>query len=151
MNKMLSYYGAYGLIVTGSIIIISKINKTKDNYEKAKILFLFPGSILLNIVLKLLIKEKRPSGTQNVNMLEKLIDDGTYGMPSGHAQMVGTQLGIVFFQKSHYFLKIATLIQSFATLTQRYIFKKHTASQLIIGFFIGIIYCYYFLYTDKKK
>jgi hypothetical protein len=33
--------------------------------------------------IKIMIKEKRPSGTKNVNMLEKLIDDGTYGMPSG--------------------------------------------------------------------
>lgn len=151
MNKLLSYYGAYGLLITSGVIMISKINKNKSNYENAKMFFLLPGSMLLNIVLKIMIKEKRPSGTKNVNMLEKLIDDGTYGMPSGHAQIVGTQLGIVFFSKTNYLLKIATVTQMVATLCQRYIFKKHTAMQLSVGFMIGIFISTYFLYINKKK
>ena len=72
--------------------------------------------------------------------LEKLIDEGTKGMPSGHAQLVGSELLLSLLSNTNFTTKTFMVIQSALTLYQRWAYKKHTVMQLIIGFLIGSLY-----------
>lgn len=101
---------------------------------------------IINIFLKIIIKEPRPSNNNKYNELAKkhdyLYDFDHYGMPSGHAQNLGFSCGFMFmFIKNSYLLYIY-LILSIMTLFQRHKTKKHSTLQLIIGFILGFIFGY---------
>jgi membrane-associated phospholipid phosphatase len=108
--------------------------------------FYIAGTVLntfLNIILKLLIKEPRPSKDQK--FIEIGITNGLFisvdkfGMPSGHAQHCGFSLAFITLVFNSPFKTTLYLIITLATLMQRYLYNNHTILQLIVGFIIGII------------
>ena len=76
----------------------------------------------------------------HVNKLEEIIDEGTKGMPSGHAQLVGSELTLTFLSNTSIITKSIMIVQTGLTLYQRWSYRKHTALQLTIGLSIGMIY-----------
>jgi membrane-associated phospholipid phosphatase len=92
-------------------------------------------SFILNIILKFTFKQKRPNNSINAN----IIYDDKYGMPSGHAQVVMSQLIVIAFYFKNKYLTSLALIQTLITLWQRYYTNQHTMNQLLIGSFIGIV------------
>jgi membrane-associated phospholipid phosphatase len=108
--------------------------------------FYLVGTVLnniLNILLKLAIKEPRPSKDQK--FIEIGVTNGAiisfdkFGMPSGHAQNCSFSLAFITFVFNNPFITTIYLIISLISIMQRYMYNNHTVLQLIIGFIIGLI------------
>jgi membrane-associated phospholipid phosphatase len=137
------YIERYGFIILILLSIFELSNKQ---------IYLFFFNIglaintIINLFLKIIIKEPRPSNNSKLDELVKknnyLYDIEKYGMPSGHAQNLGFSCGFMFmFIKNSYLLYIYLII-CILTLFQRYKTKKHSILQLIIGFILGFIIGY---------
>ena len=96
---------------------------------------------ILNIILKLFIKEPRPSKDQKA--IEIGVVNGArigfdkFGMPSGHAQNCGYFIAFITMALNNPFISTLYLLISVISLFQRYLFNNHSALQLVIGFSIG--------------
>ena len=90
-------------------------------------LFIVLNSII-NITIKNIIKQPRPTKTPP--------KFDTYGMPSGHANIVWF---IVFYQinKSHPNVTIILIIMAIISCIERVHSKKHTLSQVLYGSIFG--------------
>jgi len=140
MWKALSVFGAFGPWAMAAIIVTENIIN-ENSYFKIGIIILWqPLNITINGLLKEIINEDRPNGSMHVNKLEEIIDEGTKGMPSGHAQLVGSELALTFLSNTSIITKSIMIVQTGLTLYQRWSYRKHTALQLTIGLSIGMIY-----------
>jgi len=146
--ELLKYIGLYAPIILFFLTLILLRNKV--NFLQ----FFVVGFILnnvLNILLKLLFKQPRPS--DNIKTLEISINNGSqigfdkFGMPSGHAQNCGFCFTFVFLVLQSPFYTFLYHFITFISLFQRYLFHNHTILQLIIGLIIGSLvgYSTYFL------
>jgi len=144
----LNYIGLYAPIILFILTIIILRNKT------IFLQFFIAGFILntiLNIILKLSIKEPRP--LHDKKTLEIGVVNGArisfdkFGMPSGHAQTCGFCLSFIILTLLNYPFWIILLYSliTLITLLQRYLNNNHSALQLLIGFFIGLL-CGIFTY-----
>ena len=140
MWKTLSVVGAFGPWIMAAVIVTENIIGGCTYFKIAALILWQPLSITINGLLKEIINQDRPNGSRHVNQLEKLIDEGTKGMPSGHAQLVGSELVLSLLSNTSFTTKTFMFAQTGLTLYQRWVYKKHTVMQLIIGFFIGAIY-----------
>jgi membrane-associated phospholipid phosphatase len=129
MKKFLDFFNSYSRIIFGLFYLIKK-----QNY----IFLLYLLNILLNIILKNCIKQKRPSGSYHTS----------YGMPSGHAQAVGFFLMSQIMSKNPYWPLLVPI--SLEILYSRIDKKHHTPSQVIIGFLIGMIFFYFTKIKNSK-
>ena len=115
-----------------------------EMYIEKKIVFKSSGiwqiiNIVSNTALKEIIKEPRPSNTQNVNAFDAINPGNDYGMPSGHAQLVFSQVSFIALTFKNNLLTFVAFIQSILTVIQRYQYRKHTAFQLFVGAIIGTL------------
>jgi membrane-associated phospholipid phosphatase len=122
MKKILNIFNSYSRILIGIFFIAKKQNT---------IFLLYILNLILNVILKLFIRQKRPPGSYHK----------TYGMPSGHAQAIGFFLISQIINKNKYWPLI--FIYSLQLLHSRIIKQHHTYQQVIIGYLLGIITGYY--------
>jgi len=122
---------------------------------------------MLNITLKLLIKEPRPrpssrlknanaNATKNENTdtslpFSNLAHFDNYGMPSGHAQIVFFSSIYIWLAFKNIKLSLVYLCISLITLYQRVKYNKHTISQVIVGSIIGSLMAALTYFFFKKK
>ena len=104
------------------------------------------ANYILNISLKLIIKEKRPPSSKSINIIDSIKDANDYGMPSGHAQLMFSQLTFIILMLKNKVLIFISILQTILTVLQRYKYKKHTLKQLIVGGLIGITTGYLITY-----
>lgn len=109
---------------------------------------------ILNILLKLAIKQPRPS--KDEKSIEIAVVNGVrvgfdrFGMPSGHAQNCSYCLAFITFVLKEPFITGFYVILTAISLLQRYLYNNHTFLQLIIGFIIGTIFGYLtYLFGNK--
>jgi len=119
-------------------------------------------NIIINLILKEIIKQPRPSDNlKHFELVVKnrqrfLFKDGTYydifGMPSGHAQSTFFSSSFIYFSLQHN-LKILLLFLSFTfiTLYQRVYFSYHTLIQIIAGGIVGTCIGYLFFHLSQSK
>lgn len=113
-------------------------------------------SELINILLKILIKQDRPkndtsndddtSNNDNDKDKDKLLNSSIqrYGMPSGHAQSVSFSTMFIYLSlKNIYFTSIFIIISVIA-IFQRVYLKFHTLEQVIVGMLVGSFLSYLF-------
>lgn len=119
-------------------------------------LFGYVFNILLNQVLKILLKQPRPSidtktfdlalkQMKKVNSYANLISyDAVLGMPSGHAQGVFYSAAYVFLVLNPLSNNIILFYLSviFTTVVQRVYYRFHTVAQIMVGAIIGVTYAY---------
>ena len=134
--NVFDFVGYYGPIILMVVTIIIMNMRTK-------ILLLYMAFFIINSVanglLKLVIREPRPTGQVFMDPLEKEMDSDTYGMPSGHAQSVAyTTTFLYLFTQSTSILMGASFV-GVTTLYQRYKFRRHTISQLLTGTAVGAL------------
>jgi membrane-associated phospholipid phosphatase len=154
ITKIIDYVGLFAPIILCILTIIIIFNKT------TYLLFFIVGFILnniLNILLKLAIKEPRPindtllikAGTAN----GKRYNFDKYGMPSGHAQMCGFVLAYILLVLNNVYVTTLYIIITIISLYQRYKYKNHSILQLIVGLFIGLLvgYIVYNIATKQLK
>jgi membrane-associated phospholipid phosphatase len=96
-------------------------------------------SDLINRALKHLIREPRPD--HQVYLVGH--DDPThfdrFGMPSGHAQMTGYAITVLYLVTANPAALILSAFIGSLTLFQRYTYRRHTPKQLIVGLIVGCI------------
>lgn len=83
------------------------------------------------------LQESRPFTPRKFLETDNFTNIKSYGLPSGHTQGVGfsTMFGWLVtkrFGREYILLNIVVLYE-------RYIFRNHTISQLLLGVFIGIV------------
>jgi membrane-associated phospholipid phosphatase len=103
-------------------------------------------SIQLNRILKPLLKYPRP--IIPIEYKNDKIEE--YGMPSGHAQLIGVSIGFVHNIKVSPYLLILINFIGILTIYFRYKSKKHSINQLMVGYFLGIIIGITFYYGAKN-
>lgn len=145
--------------------------RNKSNYF-IFYMFGYLFNILLNQVLKIFIKQPRPSVDSKtfeiaMNQMKKVRNytnlisyDAVLGMPSGHAQGVfysTTFIFLVFFtssnkNKSYLILGFYILIV-FITISQRIYYRFHSLNQILVGGLVGTLFAYlvYFMSNSQKK
>jgi len=140
---LIDYIGLYAPIILFSLSIFFLRNMYKYLYFFV-IGFIFNN--ILNIVLKLLIKEPRPTTDQKA--IEIGIVNGArigfdkFGMPSGHAQNCGYCLVFIIMTLNNPFVTTLYLLLSVISLFQRYLNNNHTILQLFIGLIVGTLFAY---------
>ena len=116
---------------------------------KTYLFFFLVGFIFnngLNILLKLLIQQPRPTNDQKA--IEIGVVNGArigfdkFGMPSGHAQNGGFCLSFITMALNNPSITTLYSVISFISLVQRYMYNNHSILQLIIGFIIGLLFGY---------
>jgi membrane-associated phospholipid phosphatase len=148
MNKYLSIIGYQGpntlLLLILFMIATSKTEKDPLYFCALIVAWQF-ASHLLNVAIKLVLKAPRPDSHKDPQfphlkptLKNFLIIHRNYGMPSGHAQAVISELTFIamYFQKP-LFTAIAAA-QAALTLYQRYTTRRHSLKQLLMGSLLGI-------------
>jgi len=97
-------------------------------------------NIGLNKVLKLIIREPRPSNYIFFHNYELYKNEEMFGMPSGHAQVVFFSTIYLFLVKSNVYVLIISLFVCALTLYQRFKYRRHTVSQLFYGSITGSLF-----------
>ncbi len=129
--------GFYGPFLIGFIDIISLWFRKMYliSYISFQILNLF-----INIILKHIIQEPRPSGQIYLNEHDTVDSSASkYGMPSGHAQSVAFSITYTYLVIHSPVILIINSFIGVLTIYQRYKYRRHTISQLIIGLITGSI------------
>lgn len=127
----IGYFGPHILFV----IIFTQLTDGRLYFVLLQVL-----NLLVNLILKNVVRQPRPVGAINVNQWDKL-DEHQYGMPSLHAQLMGSMLlYAVFHSQKCGLLIVLTAI----TLWQRYVCRKHTVLQLTVGALLGGTLCIFF-------
>jgi membrane-associated phospholipid phosphatase len=147
MNKYLSVLGYQGpntLLILILVMLFVTQHKSLSIY--AFVIAWQFASHLLNITIKLILKAERPDSHEDPQFPQLkttfknfLVVHRNYGMPSGHAQAVISELTFIalYFQKP-----VVTAIaaaQAALTLYQRYASRRHSIKQLFAGAAVGIV------------
>ena len=142
--KSLAYIGSFGPIILFCVMSVSIFSRGLDTAGLVLLLAWKPIGMAINSILKWMINEPRPKGSIHLNTLERYLDKGTKGMPSGHAQFVASCTALSLCLSLPLWIQLYSIGQSTLTIWQRYSYKKHTALQLIAGFFVGSVYSVFF-------
>lgn len=135
---LIDYIGLYAPIMLFFITLFLLRNMKKY------LTFFVSGFILnniLNIILKLIIQEPRPSKDQKsieigvVNGARISFDK--FGMPSGHAQNCGYCLIFILMTLNSPFITTLYAVITIISLCQRYLYNNHSILQLCIGIIVG--------------
>ena len=118
-------------------------------------------SAILNIVLKGLIKEPRPSEDPKLfnialkhSIRFKFINGyphDTFGMPSGHAQSAFFSTVFIYLALKDIKISILYLIISLLTMYQRVLFNSHTVLQVLAGALVGILFAGFIYFMARQK
>ena len=148
MEKILNAIGinAPYILFILSIFLLRKLNNHLIFYVLG-----FGLNNILNIILKLLIKEPRPKdNTTFIEFIENRLEYGKYGMPSGHAQNCFFSLAYITLVLNQPYITLFYIFISFITLIQKYERKEHTLIQLFVGSAVGIAFAYLFYFFSGK-
>lgn len=108
-----------------------------ERHHINEFLYLILINIVINTILKYLIREKRPSIQKNY-LIGK-----TYGMPSLHSQLSWFMLLYRINLKNNIIEQFTILCLCILTSIQRVLTNKHTIKQVIGGFITSLILMYF--------
>jgi len=121
----------------------------------------FVTSAILNLVLKGIFKQPRPSeDPKEFNLAIKNghrfifkngIPHDIFGMPSGHALTSLFTTIFIFFSLKNVKVLLGFLAMSLLIMSQRVIDNHHTVFQVIVGASVGGLYAYLFYYFSSEK
>ena len=155
MNKILSNIGFNGPLILFVLVYILIIYYSYFGYKSYSFIYyiiIFVWQIFnykINGILKQFIKQPRPANMKFINSSDKEAGK-QYGMPSGHAQLTSSLMIFLILEFNNIYISTFSVIQLFITLIQRYTYKMHSISQLIVGTLIGSLIGYLF-YLNLKK
>jgi len=145
MNHVIENYSQflYAIGFFSEIILLIMVACLLYSHPPFFVVYLIASmvSILLNQVIKKWTKDPRPKNPHKFLASEHFLQGKmAYGMPSGHAQST-------FFSLVLYYLVVQPAWNSPWLLTgmgicllcliERFVFRNHTAAQLVVGAFLG--------------
>ena len=147
MNYYLSLIGYHGPINLLLLILIM-FSVTKTVHAVYLCIFVIVWqliNIFINVVIKNTLKSPRPDSYKNKNfknltptMYNYFDIHRNFGMPSGHAQAVISEVTFILLYFKRPIITTFSIMQACITLWQRYITRRHSAKQLLVGSIIGI-------------
>ena len=149
MNYYLSQLGYQGpnTLLLLILIMLFKTNQLTNIYLYVYVIVWQITSHLINIVIKNTLQYPRPDSDKNENFkdLTPTIDNyfsihKNFGMPSGHAQAVISELTFITLYFKKPVITIISILQAGITIWQRYATRRHSINQLVIGSGIGIVF-----------
>jgi len=158
INTLFYEFGSYGpiFIFVSSLYFLWNYNNLFFYY----ILGIFINSIL-NIILKTIIQQPRPSIDEKEfilalkNSKRFLLKDGLpfdiFGMPSGHAQLCIFSTVFVYLALKKTNILYLYLLFSIIIISQRVVYNFHTIPQVIIGSFVGAGMAYFMYNITQNK
>jgi membrane-associated phospholipid phosphatase len=121
----------------------------------------FVTSAILNLVLKGIFKQPRPSeDPKEFNLAIKNghrfifkngIPHDIFGMPSGHSLTSLFTTIFIFLSLKNVKILLGFLAMSLLIMSQRVIDNHHTFFQVIVGASVGALYAYLFYYFSSEK
>jgi membrane-associated phospholipid phosphatase len=148
MKKILDIIGT---TAPYTLFIISLFLLRNLKYHFIFYIFGFGLNNLLNVILKLLIREPRPSGdTKFIELMGNRVGHDKYGMPSGHAQNCFFSLVYITLALNQPSITLFYSGMSFISIIQRYEYKNHTLIQLFIGSIVGTLFAYLIYFFSGK-
>jgi len=116
-------------------------------------------NLLLNIFLKMIFQQPRPSVDiklfesikNNRKMNNNIILFDMFGMPSGHTQLCFFSVTFIFLSLKKYNILLGYLLISFLTMYQRVKYNYHTMLQVFFGSIIGCLLGYIMYYISQKN
>jgi membrane-associated phospholipid phosphatase len=139
MEKILDNIGFYGPLIN---FIITAVNIWKQPIYLVGYIVTSFINVIINRVLKMTIKQERPSHGKKLVAWEHYTGAEHYGMPSLHAQSVFFSMTYLYLVKRSVFW---TLVESFVasmTFYQRWKYRNHTLEQLVVGSALGSTVAY---------
>jgi len=138
LHNILDTSGFFG----PNILLIASIFLLLDKKTYLNIYLIgFVFNIILNFILKGIIRQPRPEEDKRLFNLEllsgKRIGYDRYGMPSGHAQVVFYSTAFVYLVLKNVWISLLYLFISLITFYQRIKYKNHTLEQVVAGSFVG--------------
>ena len=147
IKDILDYIGYMGPIITSIITGISLL-------ENPPYLFTFIFGSILNHsligLLKLTIKQQRPSNPVNYIDDANIKGVNSYGMPSGHAQITSFAITTLYLTRGNISLVFFSIFIYLLTIYQRWSFRRHTIEQLTVGTILGVLLSYTLFWITKK-
>lgn len=149
--KIVGYFGPIIIFLLSVILLVSrKLHTLAVVYVVG-----FGINSILNLILKGVIQQPRPSENKYLFHLEKITDRfisvDRYGMPSGHAQSILYSTIFIWLSLKNNLITFLYILLSLNTLYQRVKYKKHTVLQVIIGAIVGLLMGYgAFLFSQKN-
>lgn len=152
--------GRFGPFITFILTLFILNGKTNTTYTYlAGILF----DALINPLIKILIKQRRPDKTKSTtfisatldtsknpnhmiypeSFLEQTTDAHRYGMPSGHAQTSAFNTLFIWLSTRNIYITLFYGLITVITCVQRVIAHRHYIDQVITGLVIGMIIAYF--------
>jgi membrane-associated phospholipid phosphatase len=158
-SELFNHLGMFGPLILAILSIYLLWNNS--NLFFYYIVGIFLNSIL-NLLLKIIIKEPRPSIDINKfnlalsnygrNFLFKNVAQyDLFGMPSGHTQSSLFSTIFIYLSLRKTNILYIYLFISFITMVQRVVFNYHTILQVIIGALVGSLFGFYIFYLAREK
>jgi membrane-associated phospholipid phosphatase len=150
---ILDYLGLYAPLIQ----FFSSLFFLRNKFVYLRVYLLgFVFNNVLNILLKMAIKEPRP--TKDIRTLEIAITNNVerigfhkFGMPSGHAQTAFFITVFLYLSLKHTNLLYLCIVFSLIICYQRVKFEFHSTIQVIVGSIIGSIVGYIFYQLAREK
>jgi len=127
---MTTFFHVFGDLIPNILILVStlKVFLQKGIYPTAYFYVAFVISCVINMLLKIIIKQKRPVPYR-----------GTYGMPSGHSQACTFIITLCYLMTSDVRLLYVSVFLAILCFYHRYVFLYHTIPQVIVGALLGVV------------
>jgi membrane-associated phospholipid phosphatase len=160
ISELFNQFGNYGPIILGFLSLYLLWDKHNLYFYYSIGLFV---NAILNLVLKGIIKQPRPSeDLKQFNLALShgkrfLFKDGVphdmFGMPSGHSESSLFSTTFIYLSLRKKNILYTYLFVSILTMAQRVAYNHHTIMQVIVGAIVGASFGYFvfFLARDKIK
>ena len=118
-------------------------------------------NIILNLILKGIFKQARPS--EDPELFKLAIKSGNrlkftngfpydiYGMPSGHASSIFYSTIFIYLSLKNVKILIYYILFSLLVMYHRIYFNYHTFLQILVGSFVGILFGYFIYYMATQN
>jgi membrane-associated phospholipid phosphatase len=118
-------------------------------------------NLLLNLVLKGMIKQPRPLDDPELFKLAlkhsirfRFINGFPYdsfGMPSGHSQAIFYTVFFIYLALRDIYVTLFFISIALLTAYQRVLFNDHTILQVIVGIVVGILFAFLIYYMSQNQ
>ena len=166
-GSILYTLGRYGPLIMFILSLIILKSKVVTTHAYIIVIVL---STLINPVIKLIIKQRRPDREKSTSVLSATIDKSKnpndlkhppsfvesatdahrYGMPSGHAQTAFFSLVYIWLAYKDTIITLVYLLLTIITCIQRIVSRKHYIDQVVMGAIVGGLLAFFFFTTGKS-
>lgn len=152
LHKHILHY--IGLYAPGILLCLSLFFLRNMKHHLRFFTIGFILNTMLNILLKISIKEPRPS--EDHKKLEiaiahgEQVDFNKLGMPSCHAQNCAYCLIFIATALSNPLIIMIYLVFTIISICQRYISNEHSILQLLVGLIVGSAFAYLMYWVTNK-